>query len=142
MACEHHYEMSVTRPSVLQTWLAMSCVEQCMECLCEDLFFFSSRRRHTRFSRDWSSDVCSSDLGGYGIGSPQQGQSELAAVGRLVDKLAHLSFSQRFALERQRKTPQLLAVESPGLLTDEKDADAEIGRASCRERVWSAVVVG
>src|SRR5690606_39950342 len=27
------------------------------------MFFFSSRRRHTRFSRDWSSDVCSSDLG-------------------------------------------------------------------------------
>src|SRR5690606_39932864 len=27
-------------------------------------FFFSSRRRHTSFSRDWSSDVCSSDLGG------------------------------------------------------------------------------
>src|SRR5690606_39694751 len=26
-------------------------------------FLFSSRRRHTRFSRDWSSDVCSSDLG-------------------------------------------------------------------------------
>src|SRR5690606_39592272 len=26
------------------------------------LIFFSSRRRHTRFSRDWSSDVCSSDL--------------------------------------------------------------------------------
>src|SRR5690606_39943943 len=25
-------------------------------------FFFSSRRRHPRFSRDWSSDVCSSDL--------------------------------------------------------------------------------
>src|SRR2546422_8628701 len=30
----------------------------------EDIcFFFSSRRRHTRCSRDWSSDVCSSDLG-------------------------------------------------------------------------------
>src|SRR3712207_7934631 len=27
------------------------------------LFFFSSRRRHTRYWRDWSSDVCSSDLG-------------------------------------------------------------------------------
>src|SRR5438128_10449474 len=27
-------------------------------------FFFSSRRRHTRCYRDWSSDVCSSDLGG------------------------------------------------------------------------------
>src|SRR6266511_4954496 len=25
------------------------------------VFFFSSRRRHTRFSREWSSDVCSSD---------------------------------------------------------------------------------
>src|SRR2546429_5496919 len=29
-------------------------------CMC--FFFFSSRRRHTRCSRDWSSDVCSSDL--------------------------------------------------------------------------------
>src|SRR5256885_15999518 len=28
------------------------------------LFFFSSRRRHTRLQGDWSSDVCSSDLGG------------------------------------------------------------------------------
>src|SRR5207253_6407651 len=28
------------------------------------LFFFSSRRRHTRWPRDWSSDVCSSDLVG------------------------------------------------------------------------------
>src|SRR3712207_7800612 len=27
------------------------------------VFFFSSRRRHTRYWRDWSSDVCSSDLG-------------------------------------------------------------------------------
>src|SRR5207253_4620447 len=31
--------------------------------LCDfDVFFFSSRRRHTRWPRDWSSDVCSSDL--------------------------------------------------------------------------------
>src|SRR2546429_6598980 len=29
---------------------------------CSVRFFFSSRRRHTRCSRDWSSDVCSSDL--------------------------------------------------------------------------------
>src|SRR5690606_40594439 len=29
-------------------------------------FFFSSRRRHTSFSRDWSSDVCSSDLDPHG----------------------------------------------------------------------------
>src|SRR5690606_6237287 len=39
-------------------------------------FFFSSRRRHTRFSRDWSSDVCSSDL------LPERGQLlHLAAAG-------------------------------------------------------------
>src|SRR5438105_10500562 len=30
--------------------------------LCVAVFFFSSRRRHTRSTRDWSSDVCSSDL--------------------------------------------------------------------------------
>src|SRR2546421_9517658 len=32
------------------------------ECASVILFFFSSRRRHTRSDRDWSSDVCSSDL--------------------------------------------------------------------------------
>src|SRR2546429_4132990 len=31
-------------------------------CIAGFFFFFSSRRRHTRCSRDWSSDVCSSDL--------------------------------------------------------------------------------
>src|SRR6266704_642832 len=30
-------------------------------------FFFSSRRRHTRSKRDWSSDVCSSDLGARAV---------------------------------------------------------------------------
>src|SRR5256886_9653863 len=34
---------------------------QALVCLCLTLFF-SSRRRHTRFDCDWSSDVCSSDL--------------------------------------------------------------------------------
>src|SRR3989449_4082573 len=38
----------------------------CMIILLLFFFFFSSRRRHTRCSRDWSSDVCSSDLG-FGI---------------------------------------------------------------------------
>src|SRR2546429_2330780 len=37
-------------------------------------FFFSSRRRHTRCSRDWSSDVCSSDLTG---GRGQYGHCKL-----------------------------------------------------------------
>src|SRR5439155_16354371 len=31
-------------------------------CSLSSMFFFSSRRRHTRWPRDWSSDVCSSDL--------------------------------------------------------------------------------
>src|SRR3970282_2444031 len=34
------------------------------------LFFFSSRRRHPRSLRDWSSDVCSSDLGGGSSARP------------------------------------------------------------------------
>src|SRR2546427_13304871 len=41
---------------------------------CSIVFFFSSRRRHTRFDCDWSSDVCSSDL----------------LSGRLGDVLSHV----------------------------------------------------
>src|SRR5690606_40724412 len=49
---------------------------------------FSSRRRHTRFSRDWSSDVCSSDLSAY-AGIHQQGQfaSEQLSIGGQADVL-------------------------------------------------------
>src|SRR3712207_7350818 len=36
-------------------------------------FFFSSRRRHTRYWRDWSSDVCSSDLNKYFIDTTTSG---------------------------------------------------------------------
>src|SRR6267378_6068705 len=38
-------------------------------------FFFSSRRRHTRSLRDWSSDVCSSDLGYVDPGHEQEAAS-------------------------------------------------------------------
>src|SRR2546422_11150916 len=42
------------------------------------VFFFSSRRRHTRCSRDWSSDVCSSDLWcGTFDGQPRLAQAPL-----------------------------------------------------------------
>src|SRR3989449_482859 len=44
-------------------------------------FFFSSRRRHTRCSRDWSSDVCSSDL------LKLKGEVDLAFVARQPDVL-------------------------------------------------------
>src|SRR3712207_8381896 len=49
-------------------------------------FFFSSRRRHTRYWRDWSSDVCSSDLGGYlkGIGKPNL-EEGVKKVGRTTE---------------------------------------------------------
>src|SRR5262249_56173023 len=42
------------------------------------LFFFSSRRRHTRLVSDWSSDVCSSDLdtGAVRGGEPAPGRDE------------------------------------------------------------------
>src|SRR5260370_7657641 len=35
--------------------------------VCDFVFFFSSRRRHTRFKCDWSSDVCSSDLSDFPV---------------------------------------------------------------------------
>src|SRR5690606_39812357 len=41
-------------------------------------FFFSSRRRHTRFSRDWSSDVCSSDLPSSSTGEMMRSLTDLA----------------------------------------------------------------
>src|SRR5438105_12992346 len=46
-------------------------------------FFFSSRRRHTRSTRDWSSDVCSSDLFGP-TSRPPRAAARQAIVGRLI----------------------------------------------------------
>src|SRR5256886_11988355 len=43
-------------------------------------FFFSSRRRHTRFDCDWSSDVCSSDLERF-VGKPRRIDSGAADPG-------------------------------------------------------------
>ena len=49
-------------------------------------FFFSSRRRHTRFTSDWSSDVCSSDLPTLQLfevrDHPQRGVSTSGPAGR------------------------------------------------------------
>src|SRR5688572_30887984 len=49
--------------------------------LCICFFFFSSRRRHTRFDCDWSSDVCSSDLGEPEHGVQPRHVVELGAGG-------------------------------------------------------------
>src|SRR5690606_3694615 len=47
------------------TNITLSCLYSALLCV----FFISSRRRHTRFSHDWSSDVCSSDLIATLVGS-------------------------------------------------------------------------
>src|SRR3712207_7377181 len=56
------------------------------------IFFFSSRRRHTRYWRDWSSDVCSSDLlyvtdvvGLHSGVNPVSGTFSVGASGRLIE---------------------------------------------------------
>src|SRR2546422_6113469 len=55
----------------------------CLSVDCVVFFFFSSRRRHTRCSRDWSSDVCSSDLVGAcaALTLDKQGVCSKAGVG-------------------------------------------------------------
>src|SRR5215217_2542979 len=54
-------------------------------------FFFSSRRRHTRYWRDWSSDVCSSDLrilsrGLNAVDPPLYGIAPVEAANRALEK--------------------------------------------------------
>src|SRR5690606_34203534 len=66
------------------------------------LFFFSSRRRHTRFSRDWNSDVCSSDLAA--------GTDCAVAVGGQLD--AHAAFG--------RHDQCLLQGQADGVLEDDE----------------------
>src|SRR5437879_13803768 len=94
-----------------------------------DFFFFSSRRRHTRYIGDWSSDVCSSDLDHYHL-SLRIGDAWWVApdVARL-DQWKHEE-AQLYVEELGTRAGP--AGEAPRIV--------EIGRASCRERVW--IVVG
>src|SRR2546421_4360864 len=87
-------------------------------------FFFSSRRRHTRSDRDWSSDVCSSDLSGtfrlVYIDSLRPGFRPESHVG-------HKLHAQGYLLSNEK---------GEGLSVTWLEAVAsKIGRASCRERV-------
>src|SRR5690349_23262007 len=50
-------------------------------------FFFSSRRRHTRSLRDWSSDVCSSDLGRLVADALAHAGVAVGVVARSADEL-------------------------------------------------------
>src|SRR3712207_7270186 len=60
-----------------------------MEVAGRGLFFFSSRRRHTRYWRDWSSDVCSSDLPGR-LFVKRDDVNGLGGGGNKVRKLEYL----------------------------------------------------
>src|SRR5690606_40556387 len=89
-------------------------------------FFFSSRRRHTRFSRDWSSDVCSSDLGRWiaFIADAQLRPDSVVQAER--DSLAKLPYNAERD-EAPRNDVDIYVIPVNG-------GEPQIGRASCRER--------
>src|SRR5690606_41194789 len=92
-------------------------------------FFFSSRRRHTRFSRDWSSDVCSSDLLLSQRVSPKVAeQMMLNGVMYSSDELHKMGIVD------------VLVPKGEGVRAVHEVI--QIGRASCRERGRRAVVGG
>src|SRR5690625_7307748 len=64
-------------------------------------FFFSSRRRHTRWPRDWSSDVCSSDLAGF----PHVGIGQLITAKRVKKLIAsHIGSNPNAGKQMNDKT--------------------------------------
>src|SRR2546430_12541936 len=64
------------------------------------LFFFSSRRRHTRFDCDWSSDVCSSDLGETAKRSSSSSNARArVAVNIVARSFARDSFARALSAE-------------------------------------------
>src|SRR5437762_11932360 len=92
------------------------------------IFFFSSRRRHTRYIGDWSSDVCSSDLDGSKNFKAMKLISQPSRELRLMVRCLELYYRQA---RSQKEIAQALGVSA-----------AKIGRASCRERVWRWVGAG
>src|SRR5690606_41130159 len=85
------------------------------------LFFFSSRRRHTRFSRNWSSDVCSSDL-----------PEVMADYGGPIGRADSDEKFERYVAAQPDHGISRWAVET---IDGAFLGYAEIGRASCREKV-------
>src|SRR5690606_41085653 len=101
--------------------------------------FYSSRRRHTRFSRDWSSDVCSSDLeagDAFQREVPQLPQVVLAAPGRTGLALV----LDRDAVEADpAEQPLHEAVPLTQLAQRGQGADR---KTSCRERAERSAECG
>src|SRR5690606_40586569 len=101
-------------------------------------FFFSSRRRHTIFSRDWSSDVCSSDL--VLRSSVDMQHTDLFTFSSSVMNYREYLQSRRY----RRKTLEAYLHFNEVFLKwlARENLTIEIGRASCRERLKSSVDVG
>src|SRR5439155_10556966 len=89
-------------------------------------FFFSSRRRHTRWPRDWSSDVCSSDLG-----------VPLTMNFQVADTLTDRMVGQRLrALLAQAFGDVLFAATLLDSTTASRSEERRVGK-ECRFRWWT-----
>src|SRR5256884_8282970 len=72
------------------------------------VFFFSSRRRHTRCSRDWSSDVCSSDLVGAASGGIRHNRFNVGLLEGIHRLLGEVDGSSLFSrMHKQGPTASL-----------------------------------
>src|SRR5256886_8684612 len=89
--------------------------------------FFSSRRRHTRFDCDWSSDVCSSDLTHWLPAPIDLTPAEKAAIPPTALALGVVLFVSAACVVAGALIRRPRAVIAGYAM--------EIGRASCRERV-------
>src|SRR5690606_40994219 len=101
---------------------------------------FSSRRRHTRFSRDWSSDVCSSDLQIRDESIHLLRPILLSRVAFTLVKNKTFDNADFLGFFRQVQHPVVTAGATVGCAAD--GAKGKIGRASCRERVEMSVGAG
>src|SRR3712207_7110139 len=101
-----------------------------IDVVCE--FFFSSRRRHTRYWRDWSSDVCSSDLDEAAVVRVED--DFLVGRGVVRGPLTQVSFPREVGAHRVQ---QLLFVFYHQYFHERKDRSEErrVGK-ECRSR-WS-----
>src|SRR6266496_4089915 len=92
-------------------------------------FFFSSRRRHTSSLRDWSSDVCSSDLGNVGnpdIGPERTREAELG----LDAALLHDRLTVEATWYHRLTTDALFSVRQPPSVGFPQDKVANVGSLS------------
>src|SRR2546430_8115432 len=91
-------------------------------------FFFSSRRRHTRFDCDWSSDVCSSDLTGPAGGVTVSGANQYRVFNVLGGRTVNIS-NLTIANGGGIKNSGVLTV------TNSRSEERRVGK-ECRSR-WS-----